>query len=37
MSALGPIDDNRLDLNYGFKLSWYFPIYPKLAAGYFYY
>jgi len=37
MSTLGPINEDRLDLNYGLKLSWYFPIYPKLATGYYYY
>ena len=37
MDTKSPENDPRLDLNYGFKLSWYFPIYPKLATGYYYY
>ena len=31
-----PENHSRLDLMYGFKLSWYVPIYPKLASGYYY-
>lgn len=37
MTTLGPINDRRLDLSYGLKLTWYFPIYPKLASGFYYY
>lgn len=37
MSTMGPINDSRLDLNYGLKISWFFPIYPKLATGYYYF
>lgn len=31
-----PENEARLDLMYGFKISWYVPLYPKLSTGYYY-
>ena len=31
-----PENDPQFDLMYGFKISWFVPLYPKLSTGYYY-